>query len=168
MDTIYTKIGSPVGDLLVVGSRAATGLVLRSLSMPGPRHAPAPQPRWTHEPEPFAEVADQIRAYFAGTLTRFELEFDAAGTEFQQRVWSELDRIPFGTTTSYGSLAAELALPRDRIQALGAAIGSNPLLLVRPCHRVIGADGRMRGYAGGVDRKVALLTHEGALQPTLM
>jgi len=166
MDTVYTTIDSPLGDLLVVGSRRPDGVVLRSLSMPVRRYAPAP--RWSHEPEPFAEVAEQVRAYFAGTLTRFELAFAATGTEFQQRVWCELDRIPFGTTTSYGALAAALELPRDRVQALGAAIGSNPLLLVRPCHRVIGADGRMRGYAGGVERKVALLTHEAALQPTLM
>jgi methylated-DNA-[protein]-cysteine S-methyltransferase len=74
-----------------------------------------------------------------------------------------VEEIPFGTTTTYGALAGQLGLPRERIQALGAAIGANPLLLVRPCHRVIGADGSMRGYAGGVERKVQLLAHEGAL-----
>lgn len=82
--------------------------------------------------------------------------------------WHALEEIPYGTTTTYGALAERLGLPRERVQALGAAIGANPLLLVRPCHRVIGADGSMRGYAGGVERKVRLLTHEGALQPTLL
>ena len=90
-----------------------------------------------------------------------------SGTEFQQRVWRALEEIPYGTTTTYGALAQQLGLTRDRIQALGAAIGANPLLLVRPCHRVIGADGSMRGYAGGVERKVKLLAHEGAMQPAL-
>lgn len=98
----------------------------------------------------------------------FNLAFAPHGTDFQHRVWRQLDTIPYGTTTTYGALAAELGLPRERIQALGTAIGANPLLIVRPCHRVIGADGSMRGYAGGVERKHQLLVHEGALQPTLL
>jgi methylated-DNA-[protein]-cysteine S-methyltransferase len=79
-----------------------------------------------------------------------------------------LDDIPYGSTTTYGRLAERLGVPRDRVPAVGAAIGANPLLLVRPCHRVIGADGTLRGYAAGIERKRALLTHEGALQPTLV
>ena len=94
--------------------------------------------------------------------------FTEGGTEFQRRVWQAVDEFPFGSTTTYGSIADRLGLPRERIQAAAAAIGANPLLLVRPCHRVIGADGRMRGYAGGVERKVQLLAHEGALQPALL
>ena len=91
------------------------------------------------------------------------LDLAPRGTEFQQRVWRELDSVPYGTTTTYGQLAARLEVPRDRIQALGAAIGANPLAIIRPCHRIIGADGGMRGYAGGVERKQQLLAHEGAL-----
>ncbi|MFE9312961.1 methylated-DNA--[protein]-cysteine S-methyltransferase [Streptomyces sp. NPDC088353] len=103
-----------------------------------------------------------MEAYFAGELTRFDIPFPPCGTDFQQRIWNALEEIPYGATATYGALAAQLGLPRDRIQALGAAIGANPLLLVRPCHRVIGADGSTRDYAGGVERKVYLLTHEGA------
>jgi len=95
------------------------------------------------------------------------LAVDAVGSTFQQRVWKALDSIRYGTTITYGELAGYLGVPRDRIQALGAAIAANPLLIIRPCHRVIGADGSMRGYAGGTERKQQLLVHEGALQPML-
>jgi methylated-DNA-[protein]-cysteine S-methyltransferase len=162
--TAYTTFTSPLGDLLLVGD----GTALTSLSMPGQRNAPAVRPTWRADAAPFTEVTRQLDAYFAGELTRFDIRFAAAGTEFQQRVWDALDDIPHGVTTTYGALAGQLGLPRDRIQAVGAAIGANPLLLVRPCHRVIGADGSMRGYAGGVERKIRLLTHEGALQPALL
>ncbi len=83
-------------------------------------------------------------------------------------MWRALEDIPYGTTVSYGHLAARLGVPREGIRTVGQALGANPLLLVRPCHRVIGTDGSMRGYAGGVERKMWLLTHEGALQPTLV
>jgi methylated-DNA-[protein]-cysteine S-methyltransferase len=163
--TASTTITSPVGDLLLVGEETADGFTLTSLSMPGQKkNAPAVRP----DAEPFTEVIRQLEAYFAGELTRFDLRFTTSGTDFQQRIWRALDEIPYGATTTYGALAERLGLPRERIQALGAAIGANPLLLVRPCHRVIGADGSMRGYAGGVERKVWLLTHEGALQPALL
>ena len=92
-------------------------------------------------------------------------ELAPRGTAFQQRIWRALDSVRYGTTVTYGQLAAQLGVPRDRIQALGAAIGANPLAIIRPCHRVIGADGTMRGYAGGVERKQQLLAHEGALLP---
>ncbi|MEU9791145.1 methylated-DNA--[protein]-cysteine S-methyltransferase [Streptomyces sparsogenes] len=166
--TACTTITSPLGDLLLVGEESADRVTLTSLSMPGQRNAPAPRPGWRQTAEPFADVIRQLEAYFAGGLTRFDIPFGSDGTDFRQRVWSALEEIPYGTTTTYGALADQLGLPRERIQALGAAIGANPLLLVRPCHRVIGADGSMRGYAGGVERKVRLLTHEGALQPTLI
>lgn len=166
--TAWTTITSPLGDLLLVGEDTAGGFALTSLSMPGQRRAPAVQPGWRHDSEPFAEVARQIAAYFAGDLTRFDIPLAPMGTDFQQHVWQALDGIEHGTTTTYGALAEQLGLARERVQALGAAIGANPLLLVRPCHRVIGADGSMRGYAAGVDRKVRLLTHEGALQPALV
>jgi methylated-DNA-[protein]-cysteine S-methyltransferase len=155
-----TTITSPIGDLLLVGEETGDGITLTSLSMSGAR-SPGPA-------GPFAEIVRQLRAYFEGELTEFDIPFTGGGTDFQRRVWQAVEEIPYGTTTTYGAIAARLGLPRERIQAVGAAIGANPLLLVRPCHRVIGADGSMRGYAGGVERKIQLLTHEGALQPALL
>ncbi|MGW6057065.1 methylated-DNA--[protein]-cysteine S-methyltransferase [Streptomyces sp. NPDC055189] len=166
--TVHTTVTSPFGELLLVGEPTRDGVALTSLSMAGQKNAPAVRTGRTRDPERFSEVARQLAAYFAGELTTFDIEFTPSGTDFQRRVWHSLDEIPYGTTTTYGALAERLGVDRARIQALGAAIGANPLLLVRPCHRVIGADGSMRGYAGGVERKVRLLTHEGALQPTLV
>ncbi|MEV0551949.1 methylated-DNA--[protein]-cysteine S-methyltransferase [Streptomyces sp. NPDC050597] len=166
--TACTTFDSPLGELLLVGEETPDGVTLTSLSMPGQRNAPAEKPGRRSDPDRFEAVARQLTAYFAGELTEFDIEFTEGGTDFQQRVWRALEEIPYGTSTTYGALAERLGVPRDRIQALGAAIGANPLLLVRPCHRVIGADGAMRGYAGGVERKVQLLTHEGVLQPTLL
>ena len=162
--TSYTTVPSPVGELLLVGEETEHGVILTSVSMSGQRNAPVIQPGWRRAPEAFGTVAKQLEAYFAGELTRFDLNLGPRGTEFQQRVWGALDSIRYGTTITYGELAGYLGVPRDRIQALGAAIAANPLLIIRPCHRVIGADGSMRGYAGGTARKQQLLVHEGALQ----
>lgn len=164
MNTVCTLIDSPVGALLLTGGKSADGTTLTSLTMPDRPTVPADLRR---DDEAFAEAARQLSAYFAGDLTRFDLPLAAEGTEFQQRVWQALDEIPYGTTTTYGALAERLGVPRAEVRALGAALGANPLLLVRACHRVIGADGSMRGYAAGIERKVQLLTHEGALQPML-
>jgi methylated-DNA-[protein]-cysteine S-methyltransferase len=166
--TACTMITSPLGELLLVGEETEQGTTLSALSMPGQKNAPTIRPDWRRDPEPFADIVRQLKAYFAGELTGFDIVLTPAGSDFQRRVWRALEQIPYGATTRYGALAAQVGLPRDRIPALGAAIGANPVLLVRPCHRVIGADGSMRGYAGGVERKVQLLTHEGALQPALM
>ena len=140
--------------------------------MSGQRYAPKVRDGWVADPEAFADVTRQLGEYFAGARTEFKFEFElgyaVAGTDFQRMVWDALDAIPHGTTTTYGALAAQLGLPRDRVQALGAAIGANPLLIVRPCHRVVGADGSMRGYAGGVERKQWLLALEGAIAPLLV
>lgn len=166
---VYTDIESPIGPLLLIGEKSADGsLRLASLSMSGQRYAPTIRDGWTADPQAFAEVTRQLREYFAGTRSKFELEYTVTGTDFQRRVWDALDTIAHGTTTTYGALAARLGLPRDRVQALGAAIGANPLLIVRPCHRVVGADGSMRGYAGGVERKQWLLALEGAIAPLLV
>ncbi|WP_330319044.1 methylated-DNA--[protein]-cysteine S-methyltransferase [Streptomyces platensis] len=168
--TSYTTFYSPLGELLLVGEESATatgGTALTAISLPRQRGVTV-QPHWRRDPAPFAEVVRRLRAYFDGELTRFELECRTSGTDFQERVWQALEAIPYGTTTSYGRLADVLGVPRGEVRALGAAIGANPLLIVRPCHRVIGADGTMRGYAAGVEAKIALLTHEGALQPTLI
>jgi methylated-DNA-[protein]-cysteine S-methyltransferase len=165
--SMYLSLDSPVGELLLVGDQTRDGVALTSLSMTGQRNAPRPQPGWRLAPDAFAKVTRQLEAYFAGELTTFDLELAPRGTPFQQRIWRALDSVRYGTTITYGELAAQLGVPRDRIVALGAAIGANPLLIIRPCHRVVGADGTMRGYAGGVERKQWLLVHEGALQPML-
>lgn len=165
--TVYTTIDSPVGDLLLVGREAQGTLALTSLSMPGQRNAPAIQADWVGRPELFGNATAQLAAYFAGKLQEFDLNLAPGGSDFQHRVWQALDSIPYGATTTYGALTRDLGLPPERAQAVGAAVGANPLLIVRPCHRVIGADGKMRGYAGGVERKQRLLIHEGALQPML-
>lgn len=164
--TVHTVHPSPLGDLLLTGSLSPAGLTLTSLSLPGLRAAATIRPE-DRDDRPFAEAHRQLDAYFAGRPTRFELPLTAAGTPFQQRVWQTLADIPYGTTTTYGELAARLGVSRAEVRAVGRALGANPVLLVRPCHRVIGADGSMRGYAGGVERKAWLLRHEGALQPVL-
>ena len=163
--TTYLTLDSPVGELLLVGEEAQDRVALTSVSFTDQRDALRPQPDWRLASEPFAEVTRQLKAYFAGDLTVFDLELAPRGTPFQQRIWRALDSVRYGTTITYGELAAQLGVPRDRIVALGAAVGANPLLIIRPCHRVIGADGTMRGYAGGVERKQWLLSHEGTLLP---
>ncbi|MFJ9817572.1 methylated-DNA--[protein]-cysteine S-methyltransferase [Streptomyces sp. NPDC101151] len=165
--TVHTTCPSPLGELLLTGEESGGLLTLVSLALPGQRGAPAVRAE-SRDDRAFAEARRQLDAYFAGRLTRFSLPLAPAGTPFQQRVWGALDDIPYGTTAGYGELAARLGVPRAEIRTVGRALGANPVLLVRPCHRVIGADGSMRGYAGGVERKVWLLTHEGALQPTLL
>ena len=161
----YMTLDSPVGELLLTGQQTGDGVTLASVSMTGQRNAPRPQPDWRLAPRAFTDVTRQLEAYFAGELTTFDLELAPRGTPFQQRIWQALDSVRYGTTITYGELAAQLGVPRDRIQALGAAIGANPLAIIRPCHRVVGSDGTMRGYAGGVERKQQLLAHEGALLP---
>lgn len=165
--TVHTVHPSPLGDLLLTASVGPDGHAVSSLSLPGGPGAPAVRPE-DRDDRPFTEAHRQLEAYFAGRPIRFELPLSAPGSAFQQRVWQALDEIPYGTTTTYGELAARLGVPRSEIRAVGRALGANPLLLLRPCHRVIGADGSMRGYAGGVGNKVWLLTHEGALQPALL
>ena len=164
--TIYTTTQSPVDELLLVGEQTPDDVRLTWVSMTGQRNAPGLRDDWRRAPEAFGEVIAQLEAYFAGELTGFDLDLAPRGTAFQQRIWRALDSVKYGTTTTYGALAAQLGVPPDRVPALGAAIGQNPLLIVRPCHRVIGADGTMRGYAGGVERKQFLLGLEGALLPT--
>ncbi|MGW1771283.1 methylated-DNA--[protein]-cysteine S-methyltransferase [Streptomyces sp. NPDC002104] len=167
---LFTRTESPLGTLLLVAERSTSTpgtLTMLTLAMPDSRNTTEPHAEWRYDPEAFTEVNNQLAEYFEGRRTRFEVEYAGRGTEFQERVWDAIDTIPYGTTTTYGALAERLDVPRGQVRALGAAIGANPLLLLRPCHRVIGADGTLRGYAGGIDRKVALLTHEGALQPML-
>ncbi|MGY0064616.1 methylated-DNA--[protein]-cysteine S-methyltransferase [Streptomyces sp. LZ34] len=163
--TVYTRVDSPLGELLLVGEESKTakgGTALVSLSVPGQKGGAVVQDGWRRSPEAFGEIVSQLRAYFDGGLTRFDLEYVTRGSAFQQRVWQALDTVPYGTTTTYGRLAERIGAPRAAVRALGAALGANPLLVVRPCHRVIGANGSLTGYAGGLERKRQLLAHEGA------
>lgn len=167
--TVYTMLDSPVGELLLVGEESPSapgGTALASLSMPEQKGGAVVRADWRPDPAAFTEIARQLRAYFDGTLTRFDIEFTTGrGTDFQRRVWAALEEIPYGTTTSYGQVARRIGAAPAAVRALGAAIGANPLLLVRPCHRVIGANGSLTGYAAGLDRKRLLLSHEGLAVP---
>ncbi|MFI1222896.1 MULTISPECIES: methylated-DNA--[protein]-cysteine S-methyltransferase [unclassified Streptomyces] len=161
--TVYARLESPLGELLLVGEAAdGAGVRLLSVSMSGQKGGAVVQDAWRHDPGAFAEVARQLEAYFAGRSTRFDVPFaEGVGTEFQRRVWAALESIPYGSTVSYGEVAAQVGAPGAGVRAVGTAIGRNPLLVVRPCHRVIGADGALRGYAGGLERKRLLLGIEG-------
>ncbi|WP_035844600.1 methylated-DNA--[protein]-cysteine S-methyltransferase [Kitasatospora azatica] len=163
--TVHTTIESPLGALLLVGEESATapgGLALCSLSMTGQKGAATVRDDWREDAPAFVAVAEQLQAYFAGDLKEFDLELRARGTEFQQRVWQAIDTVPYGGTSTYGRLAEQIGASRAAVRAVGSAIGANPLLIVRACHRVIGATGALTGYAGGLERKEYLLAHEGA------
>ncbi|MGW6055682.1 methylated-DNA--[protein]-cysteine S-methyltransferase [Streptomyces sp. NPDC055189] len=166
---VYTTVESPLGELLLVGEESATangGTALASLSMPGQKGGAVVQDGWVRDDGAFAVIAGQLRGYFEGTLTHFDVEYaSGVGTDFQQRVWHALDALPYGTTTSYGKLAEQLGISRAAVRAVGTAIGRNPLLVVRPCHRVIGADGSLAGYAGGLEAKRRLLDLESKSRP---
>ncbi|MEU7327470.1 MULTISPECIES: methylated-DNA--[protein]-cysteine S-methyltransferase [Streptomyces] len=170
--TVYARVESPLGELLLVGEESAAdvgkqagGVRLRSLSVPGQKGGAVVEDGWRCAPEAFTEVARQLDAYFAGRSTRFDVPVaEGLGTEFQRRVWAVLESIPYGSTVSYGEVAAQVGASGAGVRAVGTAIGRNPLLVVRPCHRVIGADGALRGYAGGLERKKLLLGLEGGAE----
>jgi len=154
----HLTIPSPIGPLTIV---AADGAIV-ALYMDAQRHAPSPEsfgPPADPQEEPFASAAAQLADYFTGRRTDFDLPLAPTGTHFQQRVWAGLRAIPYGTTVSYGELASSLGSPAAS-RAVGLANGRNPIAIVVPCHRVIGADGSMTGYGGGLDRKRFLLALE--------
>jgi methylated-DNA-[protein]-cysteine S-methyltransferase len=155
--TTMTSIDSPIGPLTLT----ARDGVLTGVHMHNQRHAPTLSARCERDDAPFEEAVAQLRAYFAGELTEFDLPLAMHGTEFQRRVWTGLREIPFGETISYGELAARVGSP-GASRAVGLANGRNPIAIIVPCHRVIGADGSLTGYGGGLDRKVWLLEHEAA------
>jgi methylated-DNA-[protein]-cysteine S-methyltransferase len=156
--TYWTEFDSPVGRLLLTADPDGA---LTSLSVPGQKGGRSVQDGWRHDAGPFREAGAQLAAYFAGEPTEFRLPLRAAGTPFRERVWAALDAVPHGTTTTYGEIAARIGASRPAVRAVGGAIGANPLLILRPCHRVIGADGTLTGYAGGLERKTRLLALEG-------
>ena len=122
-------------------------------------HSPTDRTGWADDAATFRDVTDQLAAYFAGELTEFNVDLDLAGTEFQRRVWGALCQIPYGETWSYSQLAGKIGSSRA-CRAVGLANGRNPVAIIVPCHRVIGANGSLVGYGGGLDRKALLLDHE--------
>lgn len=148
-------IDSPVGPITVAGR----GGVVTTIRLPTPRREPPGSAEWVEDPDAFPEAVEQLREYFAGERTSFDFPMELAGSDFQRAVWSALREIPYGETWSYGQLAARLGKP-GAARAVGLANGANPIPIVVPCHRVIGADGSLTGYGGGLETKSALLELE--------
>ncbi|MBT2443353.1 methylated-DNA--[protein]-cysteine S-methyltransferase [Streptomyces sp. ISL-36] len=161
--TVYAYVDGPLGEMLLVGRAVEGGPTeLASLSLPGQKGAVTVEDGWRRAPEAFEGIAGQLAEYFAGRRDRFDIAYTAGGTEFQRRVWRAVEDIPYGSTVSYGDIARQVGSSGAGVRAVGTAIGRNPLLVVRPCHRVVGADGALRGYAAGLERKERLLGLEGA------
>ena len=152
-----TTFESPIGALLLMSD----GTSLTGLHTDNDKHRPAVQPDWVRDDNvaPFAQTIAQLKAYFDGALTEFDLPLAAQGTAFQMTVWRELRNIPYGETISYAELARRIGRPTAS-RAVGHSNARNPISIIVPCHRVIGADHSLTGYAGGLDRKRTLLQHE--------
>lgn len=159
-EILTSTLESPIGPLTLI----ARDGVLTDLSMHEQRHLRPPPSNAVIDDIWFKGVAKQLDAYFAGELTTFDLEMNLLGTTFQRGVWSELCEIPYGETISYGELARRIDNPKAS-RAVGLANGRNPIAIVVPCHRVIGADGSLTGYGGGLGRKTWLLGHEMQHRP---
>ena len=158
--TWYDIVDSPVGRIALTGDeRALSGLYLLDA---GDRSA-AIRPEWAPREGLFPAATAQLAEYFAGTRRSFDLPLAPRGTPFQLAVWAELTRIPYGSTVSYGDIAAALGKSSVASRAVGLANGRNPISIIVPCHRVIGADGSLTGYGWGIDLKEWFLRHEGAL-----
>jgi methylated-DNA-[protein]-cysteine S-methyltransferase len=152
--TMYSVLASPVGPLVLSGDeRALTGLRFAGGAVP---------PAWRRDDDRFRSEAAQLAEYFAGGRDGFDIPVRLTGAPFDRRVWEALRAIPHGTTTTYGELAERIGAP-GQARAVGSANARNPVAIVVPCHRVIGAGGRLTGYAGGLERKRALLALEGAI-----
>jgi len=147
----YAQIESPVGALTLVGDHSG----LRQLAF-GTKE---PQPEWNENEPELAEAVRQVHAYFAGDLEAFDLRLTPGGTPFQLGVWKQLCEIPYGETISYGELARRVGNPKAA-RAVGLANGSNPIAIIVPCHRVIGSNGKLTGYGGGLNIKEKLLALE--------
>jgi methylated-DNA-[protein]-cysteine S-methyltransferase len=155
--TLIARMPSPVGELVLAGDAHE----LWGVWIEGQRWAPVAGPGWRESPRAFAAARRQLDEYFAGERTTFDLPLRRRGTAFQLAVWAALEGIPYGQTRSYGALAASLGCPAAA-RAVGAANGRNAFAIVVPCHRLIGADGRLVDYAAGLDAKRWLLSHESA------
>lgn len=153
--TFYHRHPSPIGELVIAGNSEA----LSYIGFPSGNRKATVKSTWERCQEPFKEVCRQLDLYFAGSLTRFDLPLLPVGTPFQQRVWQALLDIPYGETTSYGKIAETIAQPTAS-RAVGNANGSNPIPIIIPCHRVIGQDGTLIGFGGGLPVKRYLLQLE--------
>ena len=160
MKTLYTNVESPIGPLLVTSD----GQSVTGVYMDGHKDGATIDEDWVRDddPPPLGEAVRQLNAYFAGTLTQFDLPLAPTGTEFQKKVWHALQQIGYGETVSYGEVARRIGSP-NASRAVGLANGSNPISIVVPCHRVIGANGKLTGYGGGIARKAVLLDFEKAV-----
>ena len=158
----FCTILTPLGEMIALEQQDS----LCGLWFSGQKHAPAPVGEWLPAPDLplFVVLREQLEDYFTGEFREFDLPLAPQGTPFRLAVWELLRTIPAGGTTTYGALARQLAAQRDgrlpAAQAVGGAVGHNPLTIIVPCHRVVGADGSLTGYAGGLDRKAALLALE--------
>jgi len=180
----YTLHDSPIGKILLAGtpqgiqhiafnskspgqtpSKSANNTTSSASNAPRAKNAKLPEDTWLKNAQPFSNACKQLDEYFAGTRTTFNLSLAPIGTEFQQQVWQQLLQIPFGDTCSYSDIANRLDNPKAS-RAVGAANGANPLPIVVPCHRVIGANGKLTGFSGGLAIKDWLLAHERG-EPTL-
>ena len=151
----FTEFASPIGKLRLTG----TGAALTGVFMETERHASAQSRDAVRDSAPLREARQQLDEYFGGERREFSLVLDAAGTEFQRSVWRALRGIPYGATASYGDIAKRIRNPKA-VRAVGLANGRNPISIIIPCHRVIGADGSLTGYGGGIERKRFLLALE--------
>jgi methylated-DNA-[protein]-cysteine S-methyltransferase len=150
----YRTIDSPIGPLALAGR----GRVLTNLRMLNQTYEPD-RSDWRRDELAFPDAVDQLEAYFAGKRTDFDIELDLVGSQFQRRVWQALLTIPYGETRSYGEIAEQIGAA-GAARAVGLANGHNPIAIIVPCHRVIGANGSLTGYGGGLDRKRSLLDME--------
>jgi methylated-DNA-[protein]-cysteine S-methyltransferase len=156
----FTEMDSPIGPLALAGEADGARLTgLRLVWLPGGSGTFRPGVDWVRDAQPFTDAIRQLREYLAGRLADFDLPLAPEGTPFQQQVWRAVAAIPYGETRSYGEIARAIGRA-DAVRAVGAANGQNPLPIVIPCHRVIGSDGRLTGYGGGLPLKKRLLALE--------
>lgn len=164
MSVYYSYYDSPVGQLLI----ATTAHGLYGIEFPKSRHPLKRSSEWIHAHQPlFDEVSRQLELYFSGQLQKFDLPLDLRGTDFQTSVWKTLATIPYGETWTYAQLANAISNPKA-MRAVGNANGKNPIPIILPCHRVIGSNGALTGFSGGLETKHYLLTLEKGEQPDLL
>jgi methylated-DNA-[protein]-cysteine S-methyltransferase len=163
--TRYAKFVTPLGTVLAT----AEGGFITSVNFVDAKFTPPVARDWEEDPRssPLRQCREQLADYFAAVRQSFDLPVAPLGTPFQKRVWREIARVPFGETITYSELASRAGAPGSA-RAAGAATGRNPIAIVVPCHRIVGADGSLTGYAGGLERKARLLEIEGVLQGTLV
>ena len=159
----YRYLTTPIGDLLLAGDDDGLSMI----GFPRGKMRRDPEPDWIFNERPFAEAVRQLDEYFAGERRDFDLPLHLTGTDFQVRVLEELQRIPYGETTSYGAIAKRIGKP-GAMRAVGAANGRNPIPIIIPCHRVIGSSGDLTGFGGGLDTKAELLRLEAENSDTLL